>query len=293
MLEFITRPVMKTLSKIESLPGLDVVSPASVDLDPESLAGFLRSQTLAQNCAREVASLVQPGWTEKQAVRVMDQWLRDHGVNVYFHKPFAWWGSRARFDGIHSYKAYQATDRRLIENEMFILDVAPVVDGYVSDIGFVGLIGEHAEYEAGFQCLSMLRRELPDLVTRLANGGAVWRAVDAKIKSAGYENIHVKYPFGVLGHRVYRTKNNIDASLLNFGWQSFWEISSRGIFGQLLNIDYSGSMEGLWAIEPQIGGVGWGMKFEEILVVERGVARWLNPEPNWVRKRPLVQGGMS
>jgi hypothetical protein len=282
---------MKSLSKVDRLPGLDFISKSKIELTKENLDGFLKSQSLAQNCAREIAEIIQPGWTERQAVRAMDHWLRDHGVDVYFHKPFAWWGSRARFDGIKRYSEYQATSQCLLENEIFILDVAPIVDGFVSDIGFVGLIGDHPAYEDGFECLQMLRRELPHLVENLKSGSDVWKAVDSKIKEAGFENIHVKYPFGVLGHRVYKTADGFDASVLNFGWQSFWEISSRGIFGQLLNADYCGSMEGLWAIEPQIGGNGWGMKFEEILVVENGKARWLNPEPNWIYKRPKTTKG--
>jgi hypothetical protein len=291
MMRPILKPVMRALSKVEALPGVKALSATQSRIfSGEEVAAYLRSQTLAQDCALEIGRLVQPGWSEKQAVKAMDIWLRDHGVKSYFHKPFAWWGSRSRFDGINNYRSYQATDRRLIEDEIFILDVAPIVDGFISDIGMSGVIGENPEFERGLQFLNELRDEIPKMVTSIRHGATVWRTVDHKITAAGYENIHVKYPFGVLGHRVYRTESSGDLGLLNFGWQSFWEITSRGIFGQLLNADFNGSMEGLWAIEPQIGGKNWGMKFEEILVVEQGEARWLNPQPRWFLQRAKFHG---
>jgi hypothetical protein len=64
-------------------------------------------------------------------------------------------------------------------------------------------------------------------------------------------------------------------TLLNFGWQSYWEFLSRGLFGQLLNAHYEGKLEGLWAIEPHIGGPGFGAKFEQLLWVQDGKAEWL------------------
>jgi hypothetical protein len=282
----VMKPLMRALSKVEALPGIKTLSDSqSRRFTAEEVAGYLRSQTLAQDCALEIGRLIQPGWSEKQAVKAMDIWLRDHGVKSFFHKPFAWWGSRSRFDGIKNYRAYQATDQRLLEGDIFILDVAPIVDGFISDIGMSAVLGDNPAFDQGLRFLTALRAEIPQLVTSLRHGASVWRAVDQKITAAGYENIHVKYPFGVLGHRVYRTESAGDVGILNFGWQSFWEITSRGIFGQLLNADFSGSMEGLWAIEPQIGGRDWGMKFEEILVVEDGQARWLNPEPRWYLRR--------
>lgn len=286
MLDIVVKPLMKAASRLEKLPILDHLSPAcdplTSDIDKQ---GYLKSQSLAQKCAYEIATLVQPGWTERQAASAMEVWLRDHGVKQFFHRPFAWWGDRARFTGIKKYREFLPTDRRLLENESFILDVAPILNGYISDIGFTGYLGNNEEFVAGHEFLQQLRIEIPMLVQSLNHGGSVWKAVDRKIVDAGYENIHVQYPFGVLGHRVYKTKDSVDVSLLNFGWQSVWEIASRGIFGQLLNNEHEGSMNGLWAIEPQIGGKDWGMKFEEILVVENGQASWLNPNSVWSLKR--------
>jgi hypothetical protein len=284
--EFIT-PIKKALSQMESIPILSRWSPSAArQPDKECLDGYKKSQALAFKCAAEVAKLIQPGWTEHDAAKMMEIWLRDHGVKYFFHKPFVWWGDRTRFNGVRTYRDYQPTSRRLLAEEVFILDVAPIVDGYISDIGYSGIIGDGKAFIAGQGFLTELRREIPKLVTHLGNGGAVWRAIDAKIKAAGYENIHATYPFGVLGHRVHQARNRFEWSMLHFGWQSYWEFTSRGLFGQLLDSHHSGRMEGLWAIEPHIGGIDFGMKFEEILVVENGEARWLESDTSWSVIKP-------
>jgi Metallopeptidase family M24 len=290
MFEIITNPLRRAISKVDALPLLNSLSPSGARIySEEEKQGYLKSQELAQRCALDVSLMLAPGWTEKQAVVAMETWLRDHGVKSFFHKPFAWWGDRTKFVGVKNYSDYQGTDRRLLEHEPFILDVAPILNGYVSDIGFSGLIGDHAEYSRGIAFLDSLRVEIPKLVTNLNHGASVWRAVDRKIQAAGYENIHAEYPLGVLGHRVFRTLNKIDVTVLNFGWQSYWELASRGIFGQVLNQDYEGPMDGMWAIEPHIGGANWGLKFEEILVVEQGQASWLSPIPHWNHKRTFTR----
>ena len=100
--------------------------------------------------------------------------------------------------------------------------------------------------------------------------------------AAGYNNIHQKYPFSVLGHRVYETNERFGSlKLLNFGWQSFWALASRGIFGQLLNANHEGDLTGLWAIEPHIGTQTFGAKFEEILIVEPHRVKWLESNPQY------------
>ena len=283
--EFIS-PVRKALSRVDTLPLLAKVSPsASKCHSQEELAGYETSQKLSFNCAIEIGKIIQPGWTEKEAAFAMETWLRDHGVKNFFHKPFVWWGSRSRFDGVRTYRDFLPTSRRLVEGEIFILDVAPIVNGYISDIGFSAVFGENLAFKDAQKFLANLREEIPNLVQELRNGAAVWCAIDMKIKAAGYENIHSKYPFGVLGHRVHKAKNRLDLSLLNFGWQSYWGFTSRGLFGQLLDAEHTGNMEGVWAIEPHIGGSDFGMKFEEILVVEGGKARWMEPATTWSMAR--------
>ncbi len=264
-------------SRINSLPFLSKMSPvANRSYSEDEKLGYATSQKLAQQCAVEIAGMIQVGWTEEHAAQLMEVWLRDHGVKVFFHKPFVWWGDRTRFVGVKNYWNYLPTKRRLVEDEIYILDVAPIVNGFVSDIGFSGCFGESDDFDRGIQFLESLRAELPSLAVAAMNGDHLWKSIDQRMTASQYENIHATYPFGVLGHRLHRNTGTIEANFIHFGWQSYWDLLSRGLFGQLLNRDFQGDLRGLWAIEPHIGGRNFGLKFEEILVVEDGKAYWLD-----------------
>ena len=268
--------MLDRLPKISPTRLLSRLGTATEIPDDEVLQGFKRCQDLAFDAAKEIATILDEGWTEAETARLMNEYLRDHGVKSFFHKSFVWFGDRTRFRGVKNYTDYLPTKRVLQPGEPFILDVAPILHGYMCDIGYSDCLTEHHELAEAKQFLKKLRLEIPKIFTSGLAGDAVWEKIDQEIIAAGYENIHVKYPFGVLGHRVHRMPSeNLSASMINFGWQSYWALLSRGLFNQLLNKDYSGSLSGLWAIEPHIGTPDFGAKFEEILVVDGDNAYWL------------------
>ena len=276
--------VFRQLSRVSRLPVLDRLSPSGARApSAEEKEGYLACQRLAQRAALEVAGLVREGWTEKQTAVLLNTYLRDSGVTGFFHQAFVWFGERTRFDGVRAlrYDDYSPTRRVLQPGEVFILDVAPILDGYVCDIGYVDSLGPNAALREARHFLRELRDELPGLFMGPNRGRDIWRLVDKRIVDAGYENVHAQYPFSVLGHRVHRVPLGGNVGALNFGWQSYWSFLSRGLFGQLLNGNHDGSLDGLWAIEPHIGTNGdgvnrFGAKFEELLLVEQGSARWLD-----------------
>ncbi len=284
--------VMRTASKVTTLPVLRRMSPTAERMPSrEEREAFLACQRLAQRAAMEVASLAQEGWTEKQAANLLTTYLRDCGARSFFHEGFAWFGERTRFTGIHGYRGFMPSGRRLAAGEVFILDVAPIYRGYSSDIGYTTSLGPCPALDKAKVFLAQLRADIPALFNGRRAGEDIWNNVDDKIREAGYDNIHQLYPFSVLGHRVHNHMpgENFRLKFLNFGWQSYWSLMSRGLFGQLLNPRFNGSLAGLWAIEPHIGGAGFGAKFEEILVVPPGggPAHWL--DPSGIESRPEEQ----
>lgn len=274
--------ISETVSRLPSVPILHWLKPgAPARLKVEELEGFLACQRLAQASVKEVAGMMREGWTERHAADLVNAYLQDSGVSAFFHKAFAWFGERARFDAIEGYGAFSPSNRVLRPGEVFILDVAPIYHGYVSDIGYTASLGPNAELDKARAFLLEIRREIPKLFEAAPNGGEVCRQVDLRIAQAGYEPVHHRYPFAVLGHRVHSKVSGGKASWWNFGWQSYWELASRGVFGQLLNVNYRGRLDGLWAVEPHIGSGAFGAKFEEILCFEDGKARWLENEVGW------------
>ncbi len=270
----------KLMSKASSLNVRAFVNAEPNASSSEDLRGFLKSQSLAERGALEVSGLLVAGMTERKASDLLETWLRDHGVNAFFHLPYVWFGERTRFTHIDRrlYQQYMPSGRVLQENEPYILDVAPIVDGYVSDIGFSNFFGESSlSYKKMIKFLAELRNEIPSIVKTSDSGEQVWKAVDQLILKAGFENIHRQYPFNVLGHRVHKTSSaDYGLKLLNFGALSFTTLLSRGLFSQLMSRKFSGPLDGLWAIEPHIGYGEIGAKFEEILCIAGKEVYWLD-----------------
>lgn len=269
--------LLKSASKITSLPIVKNFSKAA-NLNPsvEDIEGFLKAQRLAHKCASEIAGMLRPGWSEAHTADMMNTWLHDHKVDSFFHKAFVWFGDRTRFEGVKNYFEYLPTKRVLRDDEVFILDIAPIIDGYICDIGYTHCMGSNPEFEKARAYLKDLRDRIPLMFSQNASGGSIWNKIDQDMVIHGYDNIHAKYPFSVLGHRIHKSSlEGLKANFINFGWQSYWEFISRGVFGQLLNQNFEGDLTGLWAIEPHIGTESFGAKFEEILLVKDGHAKWL------------------
>lgn len=244
--------------------------------------GFRKAQRLAYDAVECVATEIREGWTEFQATDLVKTYLQDFGVRAFFHEPFAWFGDRTRFDGVKTYADFSPTYRRFTHDTVGLLDVAPIVNGFVGDIGYSFCKSPSKEFMQAMGELQKLRRLLPTLMNEASlastGGSAVWKLIDEKIREDGYDNIHRIYPFSVLGHRVRRLPFAALAlrSPVPFSWHAVLSILLKGIYPDLLGPSHHGSLKGLWAIEPHLGGDGFGVKFEEILVVDDKGARWLD-----------------
>lgn len=243
--------------------------------------GFRRSQRLAYQCALEIRKELKLGWTEKRVAQMMDEYLHDHGVKTFFHKSFAWYGERTRFDGMKKYWDFMPSSKRTLqEDDVIILDTAPILDGYTADIGYTFSLKPHQRLAQAKNKLIDFRNKLPRLFNSELSTSHIWRQVDSELIEAGYDNAHKKYPFGVLGHRVHRIGfSNLPGVTIPFSLHSYGSFLSRGLLPELLGPRHRGKKTGLWAIEPHLGGQGFGAKFEEILVVEpSGKAYWLDDQ---------------
>jgi len=247
------------------------------------LEGFAVSQALAYAGAKAIARELREGWTEAQAARLYEVWLRDHGVRVFLHRPFAWFGERTRFDGMRRWRDFLPSGRVLAPGEAVILDAAPVYRGFSSDIGYAFSLGEHAGVAEGRRFLAELRSAIPTLFTKAAtSGGAICESVARMIREKDYAVVHHRYPGGVLGHRVHALPEGWRPTTFTpFGWSATMAVVLGGIFPELLNEAHRGELHGAWAIEPHFGGAGFGVKFEEILLVDESGPRWLSPETPW------------
>ncbi|GGW67320.1 aminopeptidase P family protein [Streptomyces galilaeus] len=263
------------------------------------LRGFQRVQRLAYECAQEVAARLKPGVTEREAARMQCEWLRARGVRDWFHLPFAWFGDRTAFVGFRVPLQFFPTDRRLEPGMPFILDMAPVFEGFTADIGYSGALGGHPLQELLMDDLEAHRELILREVRERRSLREIYQDVDRLMVRQGYANRHRAYPFGVIAHKVDRVRERRWSSrLFGFGTQALKGLASDALHGHRegwspLWSPYRFSdhppRPGLWAVEPHLGFRGTGAKFEEILVVTDSrdpaeSAFWLDDDLPHVRR---------
>lgn len=244
----------------------------------QDLEGFRKSQRLAYASAIAIRAELKEGWTEKQAAKLMDTYLRDFGVKAFFHKSFAWFGDRSRFQDFSNQLRFLPSDRRLQGDEVVILDTAPILEGYTSDIGYTFSIAPNPELERAQSLLRKFRQDIPALFESNLTTQEIWNQIDLDIKVAGFDNCHQLYPLSALGHRVRKIPlSQFPSVTIPFGVHAIVSILAHGLTSEVLGPKKALKKPGLWAIEPHLGGRGFGAKFEEILVVtENGKAMWLD-----------------
>lgn len=264
--------------------------------DAADLEQFRHVQRLAYAAAEAVARELKPGMTEKQAARLQEVWLLDHGVTDWFHSPFAWFGDRTAFQGFKVALQFLPTNRRLEENMPFILDNAPVVNGYVADIGYAGVLGENRILDLLLDDLAAHRALILDLIKQRRPMSEVSRAVDRLILQQGHAPRHKAYPFETLAHTVQPMpprKRQTPSTLFKFGLQAVESLGRLGLVARrqgwspIWSSNESSNhapVPGLWAVEPHLGFHGVGAKFEELLVITEDDAYWLDDESPHVRR---------
>ncbi len=187
------------------------------------------------------------------------------------------------------------THRRLAEGMPFILDCAPVRDGYMADIGYAGCLGTNRIYEQLMDDLAEYRALIVTRVNEAVPLRQIYRDVDALIARQGYDNRHRVYPGRVMGHQVGKVRSRLPKFVAaGFGIRSLQTLVGDLIVERMHHrsplwadgeISHHPATPGLWAVEPHIGFRDVGVKFEEILVVtETGSACWLDDDLPHVRR---------
>jgi Xaa-Pro aminopeptidase len=261
----------------------------ALELTPEHIIAFRKTQDLAYACAVAVEKQLAEGITEQGVARLMYGWLADHGVREFFHVPFVWFGERTTLRTTHEGETLGPSERRLKEGDPIIMDVAPVVDGHAADIGYACALGENPVHARMLEDLVPYRGLILRSAKAKKTQSEIYRELNVLIEGQGYENRHQAYPDRVLGHRVgWTPEHERSPSLVGgFGLRTFRVAmaakmlarSDANFVSPLWNDQATSdrpASPGLWAIEPHVGLGGIGAKWEEILVVTEDDAYWLS-----------------
>ncbi len=266
------------------------------------LERFRELQRLSFSILLEEAKRLEPGMIERDVARRLVLAYRREGVKSFFHLPVVLFGERTALPGDWPVGKFFPKKRASAENEAVIFDASPVFDGYLVDTSFSFCLGQSEAHRTMMERLAHFRGSVPEAVNAGATFAAIAGDVNAKIASHGYEPVHGKHPGAVLGHRAMRLPtlpftwraDGFDA--LSLSWFYGNEFVSRAHLARspLWNTTRTSAhapYDGLWLVEPHAGDGPTGAKWEEILVIDGGKARWLDDEPPHVKQWKLIAEG--
>lgn len=269
------------------------------------LSRFRTLQQLSFSILQETASNLSEGQTEKEVARLLVKKYKAACVGSFFHLPVVLFGERTALPGDWTIGHFFPKRKSLAPGDSVILDAAPLFDGFLVDTSYSFCFGKDEIHSLMMQHLSQYR----ELVLNAVNEGIPFNEISENVKSimqaAGYNAVHCKHPGEVLGHRAIKTPNlpfqlriqGFDAiSILWFKFKEKWAGTGLGRRSPLWNAsDTSKHLphDGLWLVEPHAGLDSVGAKWEEILVIENGKARWLEDSPPHVMQWQNIDAGES
>jgi len=261
------------------------------DFSQEELAQFKHFQQKSFATLEQVKKQLAVGMTEIEVARLIRKTFHQQGVHSYFHVPIALFGERTAYPGKFGQLEALATDKELEENMSIILDAAPIYNGYIVDTSLSTSFGEHQKHKELHLKLEAIRSQLLILVKQRKTFAQIEKHIDSMITDLGAENCHRKHIGEVLGHRVFRHTNRIwrffrikQLSVRHVLWLVWKSLATKkGWMNQSPNWNHRKTsdhkpFEGLWAVEPHFAIDGVGVKFEEIMVITKEDAYWLDDD---------------
>ena len=248
--------------------------------------------TLQRTCFRiqtEMARELEVGVTEKSVARELFRRYRAAGAGNFFHLPVVLFGERTGLPGRWGIGNFFPRDTALKEGDAVILDGAPIFDGFMIDTSLSFSFGDTPAHDEMMASLLVQRHKIRDAVNSGASFLSIAEGVAADCAALGYEGVHEKHPGAVLGHRALRLRwprgwrlrgaDGVALSwfLMKIGLSRFFARQSP-LWSRHATSDHAPT-DGLWMVEPHFSNGEFGAKWEEILVIEGGEARWLDDTP--------------
>ncbi len=266
---------------------------------------FRRFQTLSFAILENAAYAIEAGETEREVAKDLFKAYRSAGVKSFFHLPVVLFGNRTALPGDWKFNSFFPRPRKLAVGDSVILDASPIFNGYMVDTSYSFCFGESAAHAKMMRNLAKFRTQILDAVNAKDSFQTIAQDVANDICRMGYEPAHTKHPGEVLGHRAVKTINlprrwrlrGSDGMAL--GWFILKGklvdagLSKTPALWNESDVSDHGAHDGLWLVEPHAGAGDIGAKWEEIMIIQNGRARWLQNRPPHVRQWKNIQNGLS
>lgn len=256
-----------------------------------------RFRWLQQTCFGiqvELAGELEAGVTEKEVAVELFKRYRKAGAGNLFHLPVVLFGERTGLPGRWGIAKFFPRDVELKQGDAVILDGAPLFDGFLLDTSYSFSFGSNPDHDLMMRSLLLQREKIHEAVNRNLSFLEIAQGVADDCDTLGYEGVHEKHPGAVLGHRSvrvrgpqgWRLRGSDGASLSWFLMKSAiarYRPEQSPLWNRGPSSDHAPT-DGLWLVEPHFASAGFGAKWEEILIIEQGEARWLEDDPPHLRE---------
>ncbi len=239
---------MPALQRPQFVPAPSIIEQLRSLKDADELQAMERVIALGDAAFEHVAALIEPGWTELQASREIETYIKDHGGEGTSFTTIVAGGSRGAMP--HA----RAGQDVLREGESVVIDMGALLDGYCSDMTRTIFLGQPTQqFNTIYDIVFTAQRTAEELIEPGMTGEYAHRIAATVIEEAGYGE-HFGHGLGHgIGLQVHETPR----------------LALRS--GSVLQ-------EGqVFSIEPGIYLTGWGgVRIEDLVVLENGRCRVLS-----------------
>lgn len=234
-------------------------------MNSENIEGYVAARRFAKELGEEIAGRIKVGMTERDVEKLAGEVFRAHDVNQHWHMPVIGVGkgtSKLRNSFALGTGLITRYFRKVKENDIVLIDIAPVHNGYPGDYTTMHVLGKNPEFEkfvsyAQDVAIEIAKKITYDMIIRDA-----FKMSERLIKSRKKYTLAFP-PFIFLGHRLIRIPPN---------WQKLPEPGLMylllGKGGSFLKPGSNNLMDGLWIIEPYLLHDKYGAKFEVLLLID-------------------------
>ena len=234
-------------------------------MNSEELKGYLDARGFAKQLGEEVAGKIQVGMSERDIEKLAGEVFRAHEVKQHWHMPVIGVGdgtSKLRNGLTLGAGFINRYFRKVEENDLVMIDIAPVHNGYPGDYTTMHIVGENPELEEFISYAREVAYEIAGNIKYNMPVKDVFKKGKEIIKTGQKYKLAFP-PFISMGHRLCRIP-------------SFWmRLPEPGLnyllLGRRSSFVKSGNksiMKGLWVIEPYLLHNNRGAKFEVLLCVD-------------------------
>ncbi|HEY9247257.1 MAG TPA: M24 family metallopeptidase, partial [Candidatus Methanoperedens sp.] len=219
------------------------------EISDKDLEGYLASRSFTKSIGEEIVGNIKIGMTEKEIEDVASMVFNENGVKQHWHMPIigVGEGSTKLKNAYTLVSSYITQHMRILhENDMVLIDIAPVYNGYPADFTINHVTGNNPELEA----LSSYARDVSSKIAGHIKKGMVvadvfhW-ARELISKNPDYTLAYP--PIISMGHRLCRIPPL---------WQKLPEAGLNyllfGTRGSFITSSNKTVMDGLWTIEPYL-----------------------------------------